>query len=121
MFGLSDGLAAPTLPPEAARRGRTREGSLPALKELPTPFRLTLRGRYPSPRSLATSRADTAYGAYQRGQYITAFPRGDEADRGGTEGCSGDTLLGELYNQGLGIQQDPVKAAEWYRLARRAG
>ena len=31
------------------------------------------------------------------------------------------TLLGELYNQGLGIKQDPVKAAEWYRLAAAQG
>ena len=29
------------------------------------------------------------------------------------------TLLGELHNQGLGIRQDPHKAAEWYRLAGR--
>jgi hypothetical protein len=31
------------------------------------------------------------------------------------------TLLGELYNQGLGVAQDPTKAAEWYRLAAQQG
>ena len=31
------------------------------------------------------------------------------------------TLLGELYNQGLGVRQDPQKAAEWYRLAAERG
>jgi TPR repeat protein len=31
------------------------------------------------------------------------------------------TLLGELFNQGLGVAQDPTKAAEWYRLAAQQG
>ena len=31
------------------------------------------------------------------------------------------TLLGELYNQGLGVPQDPVRAVEWYRLAAQRG
>ena len=31
------------------------------------------------------------------------------------------TLLGELYNQGLGVPASPAKAAEWYRLAAARG
>jgi TPR repeat protein len=31
------------------------------------------------------------------------------------------TLIGELYNQGLGIVADPAKAADWYRLAAAKG
>src|SRR5437868_14940246 len=37
------------------------------------------------------------------------------------EDAAAMTLLGELHNQGLGIQQDPAKAAEWYRLAAGKG
>ena len=64
---------------------------------------------------------DIAYGAYQRGLYITAFREATariEKDPGDAPAM---TLLGELYNQGLGIGADPVKAGEWYRLAAARG
>jgi TPR repeat protein len=31
------------------------------------------------------------------------------------------TLIGELFNQGLGVPMNPVKAAEWYTLAAKQG
>src|SRR5687767_10445372 len=59
---------------------------------------------------------DLAYGAFQRGLYLTAFK---EATRRVEE--MGDpkamTLLGELYADGLGIPNDDNKAAQWYNLA----
>jgi hypothetical protein len=64
---------------------------------------------------------DMAYGAYQRGLYRTAFLAATarlNADRGDAPAM---TLIGELYNQGLGVRQDPVEAARWYQLAARAG
>ena len=64
---------------------------------------------------------DIAYGAYQRGLYITAFREATariEKDPGDAPAM---TLLGELYNQGLGIGADPAKAGEWYRLAAARG
>jgi hypothetical protein len=64
---------------------------------------------------------DLAYAAYQRGLYVAA--RTEALARIGNN--SGDaaalTLLGELFNQGLGVAQDPVKAAEWYRRAAGHG
>lgn len=64
---------------------------------------------------------DLAYGAYQRGLFITAF---DEATRR-LQADPGDaaamTLLGELSLEGLGIRQDPARAAEWFRLAAARG
>jgi uncharacterized protein len=63
---------------------------------------------------------DLAYGAYQRGYFLTAFA---EATRRVQE--KGDphamTLLGELYSNGLGVPLDEVKAARWYKLAADRG
>lgn len=64
---------------------------------------------------------DLAYGAYQRGLYQTAFREATlrlEKDKNDTAAM---TLLGELYNQGLGVKLDPKKAAEWYLLAAQRG
>jgi len=62
---------------------------------------------------------DLAYGAYQRGYFLTAFALA-------THGAEQDdpkamTLLGELYADGLGVPRDDAKAAEWYRLAASRG
>jgi uncharacterized protein len=63
---------------------------------------------------------DLAYGAYQRGYFLTAFA---EATRRVQE--SGDphamTLLGELYSNGYGVPLDDIKAAKWYKLAADRG
>src|SRR5215470_18817670 len=63
---------------------------------------------------------DLAYGAYQRGYFLTAFA---EATRRVEE--KGDpramTLLGELYSNGLGVPLDEVKAVKWYQLAANRG
>jgi TPR repeat protein len=64
---------------------------------------------------------DLAYGAYQRGYFITAFAEATkrlEADPGDTAAM---TLLGELYVEGLGARQDWGKAADWFRLASQRG
>lgn len=62
---------------------------------------------------------DFAYAAFQRGQYLTAFQialplaeRGDDAAQ---------TLIAELYQQGLGIAQDTKEAAKWYEIAAKSG
>ena len=63
---------------------------------------------------------DLAYGAYQRGYFLTALA---EATRRVDE--KGDpkamTLLGELYADGVGVAQNDAKAVEWYRLAAARG
>lgn len=64
-------------------------------------------------------RIDAAYGAYQRGYYLTALdlalPRAEQGDR------FAQTLIAEIYANGLGITEDLAKAAGWYRLASEAG
>jgi uncharacterized protein len=90
---------------------------------------LGLVGAAAQPRDLRPSEAaglaapepDLAYGAYQRGLYLTAFREATARVARDPEDAAAMTLLGELHNQGLGIRQDPAKAAEWYRLAARRG
>ena len=63
---------------------------------------------------------DIAYGAYQRGYFLTAFA---EATRRVDEknDVRAMTLLGELYSNGIGVPLDERKAAQWYRLAADRG
>jgi TPR repeat protein len=65
--------------------------------------------------------ADIAYGAYERGYYLTAFREATKRIEKDPNDAAAMTLLGELYSQGLGLKQDSKKAAEWYRLASQRG
>ncbi|NKB50841.1 MAG: sel1 repeat family protein [Rhizobiaceae bacterium] len=62
---------------------------------------------------------DYAYGAYQRGYYLTALemalPRAEIGDP------AAQTLIAELLWKGLGIARDRKKAANWYRFAAKGG
>jgi len=62
---------------------------------------------------------DEAYGAYQRGRYLTAFnlalPRAEKGDG------AAQTLVAEIYANGLGVRQDPKEAAKWYEKAAEHG
>lgn len=64
---------------------------------------------------------DLAYGAYQRGLYVTAYREALLRLERNKADASAMTLLGELYNQGLGVKLDAKKAAEWYQLAATRG
>ncbi|AYG60366.1 tetratricopeptide repeat protein [Rhizobium jaguaris] len=62
---------------------------------------------------------DDAYGAFQRGYYLTAFqkalPRAQLGDP------SAQTLIAELMSQGLGVKRDTKDAAFWYGKAAEGG
>lgn len=62
---------------------------------------------------------DLAYGAFQRGHYLTAFklalPRAKLGD------AAAQTMIAELYEKGLGIKRDPKEAAFWYKFAAESG
>jgi TPR repeat protein len=62
---------------------------------------------------------DLAFGAYQRGRFLTAF--GLATHRAEAGDMKAMTLLGELYANGLGVPQNDAKAEEWYRLAAARG
>ena len=89
-----------------------------------TPLEMPVASPAPagSPSDAATPVVgDAAYGAYQRGLFMTAFLRATDRLERDPEDAAAMTLLGELHAQGLGIAQDFVRAAEWYRLAARHG
>ena len=70
-------------------------------------------------RARRQSNVDIAYGAFQRGHYITAF--NEASKRAQQNDAAAMTLLGELYAQGLGVGRDDSKAAQWYKLAAAKG
>ncbi len=72
----------------------------------------------PKPEELAevnTRSTDLAFGAFQRGYYLTALelalPRAESGDP------AAQTLIAELYWKGLGVGRDPKKAVDWYQFA----
>lgn len=62
---------------------------------------------------------DRAYGAYQRGYYLTArnlaLPLAEQGN------AAAQTLLGEIYSRGLGVRRDATQAAIWYGRAAQNG
>jgi len=63
--------------------------------------------------------SDAAYGAYQRGLYMTALnlalPRAEAGD------AAAQTLVAEILSRGLGVKRDEAKAAKFYQLAAEQG
>ena len=59
--------------------------------------------------------ADAAYGAFQRGFYITAIKLATPLALQGD--AAAQTLIAEIYSRGLGVRRDIVKATEWYEKA----
>jgi len=76
----------------------------------------------PSQAGPAASAAelDPAFGAFQRGNFLTAFQLATQRveEKGDAKSM---TLLGELYANGLGVPKNDAKAAEWYKLAADRG
>ncbi|HHY48827.1 MAG TPA: sel1 repeat family protein, partial [Alphaproteobacteria bacterium] len=64
-------------------------------------------------------RVDLAYGAFQRGYFLTALalalPRAEKADP------AAQTLIAEIYAKGLGVAQNLATASGWYALASKNG
>lgn len=65
------------------------------------------------------ARVDDAYGAFQRGFYLTALdlalPRAEKSD------AVAQTLIAEIYAKGLGVPENQTSAASWYALASKNG
>lgn len=96
--------------------------SLPAHNPAPEPH--TQRDKLPQPdRDWMVSKAppDAAFGAYQRGLFITAFKEALKRIEQSDNAASAMTLVGELYRDGLGLRQDHKEAVRWYRLAAARG
>src|SRR5271156_3838161 len=64
---------------------------------------------------------DLAFGAYQRGFYLTAFREAMKRLGANPRDAAAMTLIGEIYNDGYAIKADSAEAARWYRLASNLG
>lgn len=62
---------------------------------------------------------DEAYGAYQRGLFVTALDKA--LSRAGTGDAAAQTLVAEMLAKGQGIKRDPKAAAFWYEKAAENG
>lgn len=66
-----------------------------------------------------TTGNDPAFDAFEQGRYISAHALALEADKRNEPQAA--TLLGRLYQEGLGVKRDPVAAANWFRRAAELG
>lgn len=71
------------------------------------------------PGRFGEKRPDPAFGAFQRGLYITALnialPRAREGD------AAAQVLVADIYARGLGVPQNGKEAANWYEKAADQG
>lgn len=108
---------APALAQEAAVDGG-RIGTAPAEQPVPAPAELPDPDAL-DPGRLAPSPVNAAYGAFQRGYYLTALNRATPLALAGNPAAQ--TLIGEIYLQGLGVRRDIATATEWYEKAAAQG
>lgn len=75
--------------------------------------------KVPVPSRFGEAPTDQAFGAFQRGLYITArnlaLPRAEKGD------AAAQTLLAEIYSRGLGVARNVDEAAKWYEKAAKQG
>jgi TPR repeat protein len=105
LHGSPGAMAPATLPP-----------SVPAGTLLPAPLP---EADAPTSEASTAHPADRAYGAFQRGLYLTAVKLAEPLANLGDPAAQ--TLLGEIYSRGLGVRQDEKVAARWYEAAAKAG
>jgi TPR repeat protein len=91
--------------------------TLPAEQPRPAPASPPAQGDYLSPGV----ERDVAFGAYQRGYFITAFGEANKRVAANDRAAPAMTLIGELYKEGLGARQDDAEAARWFKLAAERG
>jgi uncharacterized protein len=74
----------------------------------------------PDPRvGPAPTSEDAANFAFDQGQYLTALTlAGRRAELGDASAC---TLVGRIYDEGLGVDRDEVTAAKWYKRGAELG
>lgn len=65
------------------------------------------------------TKTDLAYGAFQRGYYLTAVQLAEPLANLGDPAAQ--ALLGEIFSRGLGVARNMKEAARWYKAAATAG
>jgi hypothetical protein len=74
-----------------------------------------------SPSIPASATADLAFGAFQRGYYVTALRAAMKRIDSNPKDAAAMTLIGVLYRDGLGVGQNVAEAARWFKLGSDRG
>ena len=77
--------------------------------------------RLPTDTTPARPAADIAYGAYQRGYYLTALQEATKRLDKNKDDTAAMTLVGEIYKDGFSVRRSLTEAARWYKLAADRG
>ena len=64
---------------------------------------------------------DLAFGAYQRGYYLTALREAEKRLAANSKDAAAMALVGEIYHDGFAVKRDDTEAAHWWRLASAFG
>ncbi|HEY1945292.1 MAG TPA: tetratricopeptide repeat protein [Roseiarcus sp.] len=95
---------------------------LSALAQAPLPtFGAPTDPAAAEPEGESQAGGDIAFGAYQRGFYITAFREAMKRVTANSKDAAAMTLIGEIYREGYAVKQDTGEASHWYRLASGLG
>ena len=121
---------AQAVPPSGSAPGAAATGEIPTANEaksLPAPTdgivppppgkAAAVPDDDPSPQQSASE--NLAYGAFQRGLYLTALKLAQPLANLGDP--SAQTLVGEIYSRGLGVPRNEKEAARWYQAAAKSG
>ncbi len=73
------------------------------------------------PQAAGQAQPDAAFAAFQRGQYIGAIREALDRIGRNSNDAPAMTLLGVIYQQGLGVTADQKAAAIWFRRAHERG
>ncbi len=90
---------------------------------MPKPVGPTLPSQVPlsdgSTIAKTNSGSDPAYEAFDQGRYLTALDLAQKAAERGEP--QAHTLIGRLYQEGLGVGKSDLTAAQWYRKGAELG
>jgi len=96
-------------------------GAPPAVPTLPSAINNPIASAAQIPVPPKDGAPDLAFGAYQRGYYVTALREAMKRVEANPNDGAVMTLLAELYGQGLGVRADPAEAVRWLKLAVAQG
>jgi uncharacterized protein len=112
-LGLSLALGA------AGWAGQTRAQSFSP--PFPSPGKAMVAPDLPLVPMRAGPPPDLAFGAYQRGFFMTALGEASKRIAANPKDAAAMTLIGEIYRDGLAVRRDVAEAVRWYRLASALG
>jgi hypothetical protein len=74
-----------------------------------------------APTASAGAPADVAFGAYQRGYFLTALHEAQRRVADDPKDAAAMTLIGEIYIDGYAVPHNDLEASRWFRVAAGLG